>query len=107
MVTVERYIRDYISFEMSARRLYGEDFVAGEVIRYVAEGIYAFQLIWGEDSGVFLVKPLDHALVRSCETPFGIMFSYDGTRNAKYSEDETLVLPIDVIRDIKIDSIDG
>ncbi len=107
MEAVERYIRDFISFEMSARRLYGEDFVVGEVMHFVAKGIYAFQLIWGEDNGVFLVKPLDHSLVRGHETPFGIMFSYDGTRNAKYSEDETLVLPIDVIRDIKIDSIDG
>jgi hypothetical protein len=86
------------------------DKVTDEIISYVKEGVYAFQLIYDFKNEVTLVKPLDWTKVAVLWPVQNLDFSsnlwsYDGGIKFQYSSRETLKLDIQKIRDLKLEKI--
>jgi hypothetical protein len=98
---IEVFIKAELNYHKVRYNLQFSDEKTSEIIKYVKEGVYAFQLIYNENQEVILVKPLDWNKVRSTLD----CWSYDGGKNFKYSSIETLKLDIQKIRELKLDKI--
>jgi len=106
-------IEEFVNSEINKHKeRYGLDFgfnICSEILKYVEEGIYAFQLIYNENHEVILVQALDWTKVienRSNDRHWGQnLWSYDGGNHFKYSLIETLKLDIQKLRELKLNSI--
>ena len=104
---IEVFIKAELNYHKVRYNLQFSDEKTSEIIKYIKEGVYAFQLIYNENQEVILVKPLDWTKVRSTleHHPLLDCWSYDGGKNFKYSSIETLKLDIQKIRELKLDNI--
>lgn len=79
---------------------------SSEIIKYVKEGVYAFQIIYNENSEVILIKPLDCTKVIQIDIHCAQnLWSYDGGKQFKYTSKETLKLDIQKIRELKLSQL--
>lgn len=107
---IEVYIKAELSYHKVRYNLQFSDEKTSEILNYIKEGVYAFQLIYNENQQVFLVKPLDWTKVVS--TPNGVRlhghgrsWSYDGGKHFKYSSMETLKIDVVKLRELKLNEI--
>ncbi len=77
------------------------------LVNSVLSGNYAFQLIYGGDYRVEEWKVLDRNLVCSTMGPTLTekVFSYDGGKRFQWSEQETLLIDMRIIRELKLNTI--
>ena len=98
---IEVFIKAELNYHKLRYNLQFSDEKTSEILQYIKEGVYAFQLIYNENQQVILVKPLDWTKVLSTLD----CWSYDGGKNFKYSSIETLKLDIQKIRELKLEEI--
>ena len=98
---IEVFIKAELNYHKVRYNLQFSDEKTSEILNYIKEGFYAFQLIYNENQQVFLVKPLDWTKVVSTLD----CWSYDGGKHFKYSSIETLKLDIQKIRELKLEEI--
>jgi hypothetical protein len=106
-------IEEFVNSEINKHsERYGIDFsfnICSKIIKYVKEGVYAFQLIYNENHQVVLVQALDRTKVVQNDSNFKHwgqgLWSYDGGHHFKYSSIETLTIDIQKIRQLKLISI--
>jgi len=102
---IEVYIKSELDLHKVRYGLSFSDKVTDEIISYVKEGVYAFQLIYDEKNEVTLVKPLDWTKVVQNLDFSSTLWSYDGGKQFKYTSMETLKFDIQKIRDLKLEEI--
>ena len=98
---IEVFIKAELNYHKVRYNLQFSDEKTSEILQYVKEGVYAFQLIYNENQQVILVKPLDWTKVLSTLD----CWSYDGGKNFKYSLIETLKIDVVKIRELKLEEI--
>ena len=98
---IEVFIKAEVNYHKVRYNLQFSDEKTSEILQYIKEGVYAFQLIYDENQQVILVKPLDWTKVLSTLD----CWSYDGGKNFKYSSIETLKIDIQKIRELKLEEI--
>ena len=98
---IEIFIKAELNYHKVRYNLQFSDEKTTEILKYIKEGVYAFQLIYNENQQVILVKPLDWTKVLSTLD----CWSYDGGEKFQYSSIETLKLDIQKIRELKLDNI--
>ena len=108
-MTLQSYIRDTINnFFIKSCIRYNNDIV-DDIEEKVNNGVYAFQIIYTEDTiNVYkfkLLKPLDYTLVKY-DKEYDI-YSYDGGKTYKYSPNETLLFDLRIIRELKLNNLLG
>ena len=101
---IEVYIKSELDLHKVRYGLSFSDKVTDEIISYVKEGVYAFQLIYDEKNEVTLVKPLDWTKVVKNLDYSVTLWSY-GDGRFQYASRETLKLNIQKIRDLKLEEI--
>jgi hypothetical protein len=100
---IEDFIKSELNYHKVRYNLRFSDEKTSEILNYIKEGVYAFQLIYNENQQVILVKPLDWTKVVS--TTNGVICSYDGGKHFKYSSIETLKIDVVKIRELKLEEI--
>ena len=98
---IEVFIKAELNYHKVRCNLQFSDEKTTEILKYIKEGVYAFQLIYNENQQVILVKPLDWTKVLSTLD----CWSYDGGKNFKYSSIETLKIDVVKIRELKLEEI--
>ena len=98
---IEVFIKAEVNYHKVRYNLRFSDEKTSEILDYIKEGVYAFQLIYNENQEVILVKPLDWTKVLSTLD----CWSYDGGKNFKYSSIETLKIDVVKIRELKLEEI--
>ncbi len=103
---MSEYIRNTIIDFFNNSNILLTDDIIGQIEKQVQSGAYAFQIIYtpNEHSTLMnfeLAKPLDYKLVNKVYD----IYSYDGGKNYKYDEYETLIFNPSVIRNIKLDDL--
>ena len=98
---IEVFIKAELNYHKVRYNLQFSDEKTSEILNYIKEGVYAFQLIYNENQQVILVKPLDWTKVLSTLD----CWSYDGGKNFKYSSIETLKIDVVKIRELKLEEI--
>ena len=98
---IDVFIKAEVNYHKVRYNLQFSDEKTSEILQYVKEGVYAFQLIYNENQQVILVKPLDWTKVLSTLD----CWSYDGGKNFKYSSIETLKIDVVKIRELKLEEI--
>ena len=98
---IEVFIKAEVNYHKVRYNLRFSDEKTSEILNYIKEGVYAFQLIYNENQEVILVKPLDWTKVLSTLD----CWSYDGGKNFKYSSIETLKIDVVKIRELKLEEI--
>jgi hypothetical protein len=98
---IDVFIKAEVNYHKVRYNLQFSDEKTSEILQYVKEGVYAFQLIYNENQQVILVKPLDWTKVLSTLD----CWSYDGGKNFKYSLIETLKIDVVKIRELKLEEI--
>ena len=106
---VKNYIKEVID---NHQKLFGVDFdiVRDTIEEEVNNGVYAFQIIYNNNSQVELIKNLDYNLcihedILASFKNYNKMWSYDGGQRFQWTEMETLIFDPSVIRNIKIEEI--
>lgn len=103
---IEVFIKAELNYHKVRYNLQFSDEKTSEMIKYVKEGVYAFQLIYNKKQEVILVKPLNWPKViqnQSSDIHWGQnLWSYDGGKQFGYSQIETLKLDIQKIRELKL-----
>jgi hypothetical protein len=99
---IEVYIKSELYLHKVRYGLSFSDKVTDEIISYVKEGVYAFQLIYDEKNEVTLVKPLDWTKVVQNLDYSVTLWSYGGGR---FQHASTLKIDIQKIRDLKLEEI--
>jgi len=84
--------------------IFSEDDI-NNIIKYVSEGVYAFNIIYDEDNHCIEIKKLNWNLVKSNLISAFHIFSYDGGLTYKYNEIETLLIDLRLIRELKLNSL--
>jgi len=106
---IEIFIKAELNYHKVRYNLQFSDEKTTEILKYIKEGVYAFQLIYNENQQVILVKPLDWTKVIQnslSDAHYGQkLWSYDGGEKFQYSSIETLKLDIQKIRELKLDNI--
>ena len=104
---IEVFIKSELNFHKIRYNLQFSDEKTSEILNYIKEGFYAFQLIYNENQQVFLVKPLDWAKVVSITstTTGRVSWSYDGGKHFKYSSMETLKIDVVKLRELKLNAV--
>lgn len=112
---ISNYIESVIDNHQKEFDVYFTRIARDEIKRCINSGIYAFQIIYAERNGKYVVseiKYLDYKLCvhesrinRPMIPVFSMMWSYDGGQRYQWSERETLVFDPSEIRNIKIESI--
>ena len=98
---IEVYIKAELNYHKVKYNLQFSDEKTSEILNYIKEGVYAFQLIYNENQQVILVKPLDWTKVVSTLD----CWSYDGGKHFKYSSIETLKIDVVKLRELKLEEI--
>ena len=102
---IEEFVLNQINKHTERYNIQFNEKVKNEIIEGVKSGIYAFQVIYNSSGGVhtiILIKPLDwNKVIHNGQS----LWSYDGGRQFKYSQMETLKLDIELIRDLKLNQI--
>lgn len=98
---IDVFIKAELNYHKVRYNLQFSDEKTSEILNYIKEGVYAFQLIYNENQQVILVKPLDWTKVLSTLD----CWSYDGGKNFKYSSIETLKIDVVKIRELKLEEI--
>jgi len=98
---IDVFIKAEVNYHKVRYNLQFSDEKTSEILNYIKEGFYAFQLIYNENQQVVLVKPLDWTKVLSTLD----CWSYDGGKNFKYSSIETLKIDVVKIRELKLEEI--
>ena len=98
---IEIFIKAELNHHKVRYNLQFSDEKTSEILNYIKEGFYAFQLIYNENQQVVLVKPLDWTKVLSTLD----CWSYDGGKQFKYSSIETLKIDLVKIRELKLEEI--
>jgi len=86
--------------------IFSEDDI-NNIIKYVSEGVYAFNLIYDDYNHCVKIKKLNWNLVKSkdvLKTTLKI-WSYDGGLTYKYNEIETFLIDLRLIRELKLNSL--
>jgi hypothetical protein len=98
---IDVFIKAEVNYHKVRYNLQFSDEKTSEILNYIKEGFYAFQLIYNENQQVVLVKPLDWTKVLSTLD----CWSYDGGKQFKYSSIETLKIDLVKIRELKLEEI--
>jgi len=98
---IDVFIKAEVNYHKVRYNLQFSDEKTSEILNYIKEGVYAFQLIYNENQQVILVKPLDWTKVLSTLD----CWSYDGGKQFKYSSIETLKIDLVKIRELKLEEI--
>ena len=98
---IDVFIKAELNYHKVRYNLRFSDEKTSEILNYIKEGVYAFQLIYNENQEVFLVKPLDWTKVLSTLD----CWSYDGGKHFKYSSIETLKIDVVKLRELKLEEI--
>ena len=98
---IDVFIKAEVNYHKVRYNLQFSDEKTSEILNYIKEGFYAFQLIYNENQQVVLVKPLDWTKVLSTLD----CWSYDGGKQFKYSSIETLKIDVVKIRELKLEEI--
>ena len=112
---VVSYIESVIDAHQMEHGIYFHSIHREYIQEQVNKGVYAFQVIYVDDSQLLKwtkeIKNLDHSLLKSKniyepggEEFFNKLWSYDGER-FQWSDTETLVFDPSKIRDIKLEEI--
>ena len=115
---MENYIRNQIvsHFEKYMIEIGDKDILS--IIDQTKKGVYAFQIIYVDNPDTFdeetgtinpnipsykfkLLKPLNRSNVKQVYD----ILSYDGGKNFKYSNSETLIFDLRIIRELKLNQI--
>ena len=115
---MENYIRNQIvsHFEKYMIEIGDKDILS--IIDQTKKGVYAFQIIYVDNPDTFdeetgtinpnipsykfkLLKPLNRSNVKQVYD----IWSYDGGKNFKYSNSETLIFDLRIIRELKLNQI--
>jgi hypothetical protein len=104
---VKNYIKEVID---NHQKEFGVDFdiVRDAIEEEVNNGVYAFQIIYNNNSQVELIKNLDYRLciqTNYFRNKTQEMWSYDGGKRFQWISMETLFFDPSVIRNIKIEEI--
>jgi len=106
---IESFIKSELNYHKVRYNLQFSDEITSEILDYIKEGVYAFQLIYNENQQVFLVKLLDWTKViqnSSSDRHWGQnLWSYDGGKHFRYSSIETLKIDVVKIRELKLNEI--
>ena len=82
---IEVFIKAELNYHKVRCNLQFSDEKTTEILKYIKEGVYAFQLIYNENQQVILVKPLDWTKVIQnslSDAHYGQkLWSYDGGEN--------------------------
>jgi hypothetical protein len=90
------------------QRDFGVDFdiyVRDEIEKGISNGVYAFQVIYNSYNKVHSIKNLNYSLLRSNLIGGNLLWSYDGGVRYQWSEVETLLFDLSIIRNIKLEKI--
>ena len=116
---MENYVRSQIISHFKKHSIEIDDKDLLDIIDNTKKGIYAFQIIYVDNPGIMcetgiinlnlptykfkLLKPLNRSNIEY-NKEYDI-FSYDGGKTFKYSDSETLVFDLRVIRELKLNQI--
>ena len=98
---IDVFIKSELNYHKVRYNLQFSDEKTSEILNYIKEGFYAFQLIYNENQQVFLVKPLDWTKVVSTLD----CWSYDGGKHFMYSSIETLKIDVVKLRELKLNEV--
>ena len=110
METVDKYIELMIKNHCDRFMLHIDEIQINYLKSFVGFGYYAFQIIYGDinvNNRVVIEYLLvtDYKLLSSQVNEYNKMWSYQNPPQYKYSDKETFVLDISVIREIKLNKI--
>lgn len=117
---MENYVRIQIVSHFKKHSIEIDDKDLLDIINNTKKGIYAFQIIYVDNQGIMdqetgiinlnlptykfkLLKPLNRSNIEY-NKEYDI-FSYDGGKTFKYSDSETLIFDLRVIRELKLNQI--
>jgi hypothetical protein len=119
----EEYIRSEITRHLDIHKISYREAQITEMAQLVLVGTSAFQIIFNqvfdpfcEDGDeIYLLekwKSLDRSLIKEMFTTFGkgtvyhqLMYSYDGGKRYQWTERETILIDLRILRDIKINEL--
>jgi hypothetical protein len=87
---------------------FGVDFdiyVRGGIEKSITNGVYAFQVIYNSYNQVHSIKNLNHSLLKKSLIDGNLLWSYDGGVRYQWSEVETLLFDLSIIRNIKLEKV--
>ena len=116
---MENYIRNQIISHFEKHQIEISDEEILSIIDHTKKGVYAFQIIYvdnkivDQETGIInlnlpsykfkLLKPLNRSNVEY-DKEYDI-WSYDGGKTFKYTDSETLVFDLRIIRELKLNQI--